>query len=158
MNYWLIIIILGAIALTVGPIMMFKPSAREQRLATLRQSAAQKGIGVRLVSEKASSSKQPLMVYSKSLPPRSSVGVEWLLLKSTLSHEVNFYQDWDWVDSTQSAPQQYQQAIRHLIRTLDGPIWGIELTHHAVGVWWNEEHLALHQIEELLDELQAIVI
>jgi len=42
MNLWFIALTILVVAMVVGPIMMFKPSKRDQRLAALRQAAAQK--------------------------------------------------------------------------------------------------------------------
>ncbi|ODS24650.1 hypothetical protein AB835_02680 [Candidatus Endobugula sertula] len=157
MNYWLILMIVGTIALIVGPVMLFKPSGRDYQLAALRQQAAEKGIRVRLVQSQVRGEEETLAVYSVPFVQASPDRAEWLLLKRGLVHEIHFYREWDWDNKKNIPPPQQQKAIKAIIEHVNDNIVGLELTSSSVGVWWKEVGSKLDDIELVLKELLKLV-
>ncbi len=162
MNIWVIVFIGLALAMAVGPIMMFRPNQRDRRLTELRQAAAQKGIRVRLASVEQSGKKQSVAVYSSPIAneePRSNEqqSAEWVLIKQTFQHDVHFDGYWDWENKSKAAPNQYHDALKAMINDVDDSILGIELRHTGVGIWWTERTLSISDIDAILTRLKSIL-
>lgn len=152
-NYWPLLLIIGAIALAVGPVMMMQPSQRIRRLTALRQGAAQKAMRVRLETMKVGSEKKEIAVYSLLLPSSDTPKTarpSWTLLKKEYAHGINFYGEWEWANPKHTAPPNHHNALRSIVDTLDESIVGIELSPNAVGVYWKEKQRTIDDIEQLL--------
>ncbi len=155
MNIWVLVIIVGVIAMVVGPIFMLQPSARDRRLSQLRQTAAQKGMSVRLGSLALTSGKRTLAVYSLAMPKSTQLQVNFSLIQQGFIHDLHFNQQWDWANKKQIAPAKYQRVLFALLDQLDVDnlnkhILGLEFTPTSVGVYWDERGMEIEKIEELL--------
>ena len=148
--YWPIIMIILAAALVIGPIMMFQPSSRDKRLASLRQQAAQKGISVRLTSLTRDNNKQTLAVYSLAFDQTDEARSEWQLVKQSFQHGLHFDQEWDWLDGNNAAPESEWDTIRSQLQQLDNDMPGLEQTKHSIGIWWTENANNIDTVEGLL--------
>ena len=149
-NYWPVVFIVCAIALAVGPVMMMQPSSRSRRLSELRQAAAQKTMRVRLSMVNVASSKTEVAVYSLSLPKTDTMRPRWTLLKQDYTHDLNFYDLWDWDNKKHIAPESQHTVLRELLASLDSSVVGIEMNQSSVGVYWCEKTLSIEDIESLL--------
>jgi type II secretory pathway pseudopilin PulG len=149
-NYWTIILIIGAIALAVGPVMMLQPSQRSRRLSELRQAAAQLSIRIRLSTITLPLGKKEVAVYSLSLPTNDTVRSQWALIKQDYTHGANFHNEWAWENPKQAAPDFQHATLREILASLDCSIVGIEMTHNTLGVYWHEKSLTIEQINQLL--------
>lgn len=168
MNLWFIVLTILVLAMVVGPIMMFKPSKRDQRLAALRQAAAQKGLGVRLVPTKHHNSKHAVAVYSSYInEPKTSdnpdevaevTPLKWVLLKQSFEHGVHFYGYWDWQDSNAKAPVADHVTLKSLLDELDETFVGLELTDIGVGLWWTEKSHGIEDVYSLLSRIKEKLI
>jgi hypothetical protein len=149
-SYWPVVFIVCAIALAVGPVMMMQPSQRSRRLSELRQAAAQKAMQVRLSTVNVMSTKTEVAVYSLSLPKTEAIRRGWTLLKQDYTHDLNFYDTWDWHNKKHTAPESQHTVLRELLASLDPSVVGIEMNQSSMGVYWCEKTLTIDEIESLL--------
>ncbi len=154
---WPIIFIVIAIAMAVGPIMMFKPNSRDRRLGELRQAAALAGIRVRLTSMAGTNGKTTVAVYSLLFDDQQDSQAKkqrpsWTLIKGTLSHDLHFSGYWDWADKHHHAPEPYHQGLSEWIHSVDDSVMGIEVNQHSVGIYWTERNLDITAVENILNQ------
>lgn len=153
MNIFAIALVIGTIALVVGPIMMMQPSQRDRRLTALRQAAAQKKMGIRLTDITLSSGTTSLAVYSLSLSIADMEDREplhWSLVQQAFEHDVHFEGFWDWQDKRYQAPAKHHSLLREQVRALDDSVVGIELTPGSVGIYWTEQSISIDEVERIL--------
>ena len=162
MNIWLVVTIVLSVALVVGPIMMFRPSKKDQRLAALRQSAALKGIQVRIAPLdhlRPLHTEHAVTIYS--LPIKPTHGDQYsafVLTQQAFDHEMHFSGYWDWQSREVVAHCQWHAELKAFVDSLDSSVVGVELTKHSVGVWWIEKHLTIEEIKQLLQQLKSLLI
>jgi hypothetical protein len=137
-SYWPLIFVALAVIMAVGPIMLMKPSKRDQRIASLRQKAAQQGLHIRLDNFETS----PVAVYSLNVELPKDIS-SWLLLKQSYSHGLHFHHQWEFqVDSDANKPvlnKEVQQDLQQFLDRLPNDIVGLELNPKTVGIWWLEK-------------------
>lgn len=156
MNVWGLVFIVVAIAMAVGPIMMFQPSQRDRRLAKLRQLAAQQGLKVRLAKQELLSGDKKVAVYS--LPVKLSKAVPTAtLVRQEYEHEVHFCKTWELQDNSQ-IPASYQASLKSYISALPESIVGLDISPSLLGVWWLESDKAsnLDPVNQGLEGLKKI--
>ena len=168
MNSWYpVIFIVLAIAMAVGPVLMIRPSKRQQRLSHLRAKALKLGLRVHLLplaesstvpayclpwqeNKKNQSSSKNQIPQVSQIPQSRQV---WILKKMAFSHELHFQQRWDWLNHS-PADNCFHAAIRHY---LDAVPAGLAEHIQAIGngpqglcCYWDEIGG-----EEALDHLQT---
>ena len=164
MSVWLMLFIILAIAMLVGPIMIMQPSARDQRLAKCRQRAAALGLQVKAIKV----GEQYLMSYR--LPVPVVLGEEvaamdakdlpcWQLMKQPYAHELHFYGKWQLQSKASAIPQHYQDQLRVFIDTLPEDVVGLEVNPDAIGLVWLESpgSITVEQIRDHLKELHRLI-
>lgn len=155
---WGILFILVAVAMAVGPIMMFKPSAHTRRLEALRTQATQLGLKLRTTSYESRNKHQSVIVYSYLCKTPFTASI---LLRNDVPHDIHFYQQWDWQDgkSAELSQSQSQNLVRFLEKLPD-TIVGVEFSVESVGLWWQEKNTGQWGVNELkasLIELKTLL-
>lgn len=150
MSYWPAIFIVLAIAMAVGPIMLMKPSRRDQRLAGLRQKAAKLGLQVRISDYEG----RPTAVYSLpvSLPKNT---VSWQLLKQSYTHGIHFHQKWQLLENSAKVPSHLEDDIKAYLDKAYEDVVGIEAGKKAVSVWWLENPNT-ETVEDIYSSLERL--
>jgi len=82
--------------MAVGPVMLMQPSARQRRLAKLRQEAAAAGLTVGVTAWPNQINEKPtgLMRYSLPWPPDKRAQNKILLVRKDYSHEMHIADIW----------------------------------------------------------------
>lgn len=136
MTWPVVVILLLVLAMMVGPIMMLKPSRRQQQLAHLRQEAAQLGLRIELQSLAG----RELAVYELRWPSEAEYkfsGEGWALDKLVYDHGIHFDGRWQWRDARQ-APEAIHGLLREGLQRLPAGVQAVEATHLGLRCAWVE--------------------
>ena len=139
MNLWPILLIALALALVIGPVMMFKPSRRDTHLAALRQLAATNGVTVRLRQLERSGVTTSVAEYALPVNENLSDTGDWLLLRQSFAHEVHFNEYWHWENPQKQAPAALWDALLKQSSSAPASIYGIGGTATSIYILWNEK-------------------
>lgn len=138
MDFWtVILVILFAIALALGPIFWVKPSNRDRRLASLRQCAAQKGLAVQIQPLPKALGSGTAAVYFARWQNPSRLQTGWGLELQSMDHEMHFAGNWDW-HCDRAAPGAAEQALLKLLQHLPGDATAIVCSDTGLGIQWRE--------------------
>lgn len=161
MNIWFFIILILAFAIVIGPISMLRPSPAQQRKEQMRLQASKQGVrfGMRRLPVLKTDMDQPVTipVYYLPPPPKASEVQEWILMRTSYTHEGNFYQEWDW--QTDVRPND---AVCSLLKTylpqLPASVPAITSSNLGISVFWLEKEGVemLDLLIELLSKLYQI--
>lgn len=155
MNLGLIFLLIGIVAMVVGPIMMLQPSAAQRRQESLRQRAAQLGLRVKIVSlpQQATESELPAVIPVYCLPhePQGKNMSQWLLLRGAYAHEANFFGSWVW-HGKERATTAEQEWLRSKLASLPNSVAALECGPQGICIYWSEAggEKVLEGISELL--------
>ena len=154
--WWPLLLIIGAVALILGPIVMLQPNRRQQELAKLRQAALQKGICVRL--DNGDSKETPIAVYSLAWPVAVDID-HFYLKKQKFAHGLHFLDHWHW-DGDGRPPENWLETLKKILQALPQDIVGIEGAKHSLGVFWLEkqQQTTLAMVDNLLRESQTALL
>jgi len=157
MSIWVIVLLLGVVAMVVGPVMLLQPSPQDRRQTALRTRAGKLGLVVRLetLPVQATDLEAPerLPVYrlpAQSMPAQGH-SPSWQLLRAPYRHETHFLGDWRW--QGQGRPE------KEVLETLEQSLAALPQSVLALGgdprgwylVWTEEGGVAL------LDKLAALL-
>jgi len=151
---WGIVFIVIAVAMVVGPIMMFKPNSYTRRLEALRAEAASSGIKLRTVSYESRNQKQSVVVYNRLCETPFDAAI---LQRHDVAHDVHFYKQWDWQEQkVLGLSDTQQQWLKTFVEQLPATVVGVEFSPHSVGLWWQEKKLEQWGITDLKDALEHL--
>lgn len=158
MNIWFFIVVIVALAMVIGPITMLRPSPAQRRKEQLRLHAASQGLRFsmrRLPQLKTDMDQAPLMpAYYLPPRPKSRATTEWVLMRTSYTHEGNFYQEWDWQGDQRPSGAVIELLKEYLPKL---PLSVPAITHENLGtcVFWSEKEgvETLDLLIELLGEL-----
>lgn len=140
-NLGLIFLLIGIVAMVVGPIMMLQPSASQRRQENLRTRAAHLGLRVKIVSlpQQITESEQPAAIPVYCLPhdPPGKSHSQWLLLRGAFAHEAHFFESWQWHGSAEATPLE-QAWLRKNLASLPGSVAALECGQQGICVYWTE--------------------
>lgn len=129
---WLIVI--AVIALCVGPVMMFQPSARDRRLAALRAEAIAKGARVALGSGTTAGMTRYLLPWRK----KNQQVACWQLMRKNYSHPLHLAEYWA-LSSGQMPAQPIVDWLVPQLEQLPDSVGAVELAADGVALYWREE-------------------
>ena len=154
--WWPLLIIIGTVALLLGPIMVLQPNSRQRQLAALRQAALKRGISVRLDS--SNKKAPPIAVYSLAWPISMKTG-RFYLKKQDFAHDLHLLDYWYW-EGDGRPPDNWLPPLKEILQLMPEDIVGIECTKHSLGLFWLEKHnqTTLDAVEGLLKKSQAILL
>ncbi len=138
---WLLVIGLLVLAMMVGPVMMLRPSPRDQQLAKLRAAALPLGLTVQAVSPAElgqTGAATGLMFYRMGWPSyfANHKREAWLLLKRNYSHEIHYADHWDFSGSAPSA--EVKSRLKGLLQALPEGVSAVQSGHSGLAVAWDE--------------------
>src|SRR5690606_41858428 len=140
-NLGLILLLIGIVAMVVGPIMMLQPNAGQRRQEKLRSRATQLGLRVKIVSlpKQPTDSDLPAAIPMYCLPHELRVVNlwPWLLLRGAYAHESNFFEQWVWHGAPNASVAE-QQWLRQHLASLPRSVAAIGSGPEGVCIYWAE--------------------
>ena len=151
---WAVLFIVLAIAMVVGPIMMFKPSARSRHLEALRAEAAAAGLKIRTTYYESRNKRQSVVVYSQFCEMPFGLAT---LRRHEFPHDIHFYKEWHWHEcDALSLTDAQSHYLKGLLQALPASVVGVEMSPNSVGIWWRETQTDQWSVPQLVDSLQAL--
>lgn len=132
MSITAVVVIVLAMSLVIGPLLMFKPSTHQRKVAQWRQIAAQKRFQVQLMSIK----DRTCAVYRLPWPTKKARQF-WCLEKMSYVHEIHFADYWQWLGS-ERADAATQIDLKALLANLPVDVVKIESSPVGFGIAWQE--------------------
>lgn len=159
MNIWFFIILIVAFAIVIGPIAMLRPSPAQQRKERLRLYASKQGLrfSMRRLPVLKTDIDQPatMPVYYLPPPPKAPEVSEWILMRTSYTHEGNFYQEWDWQTDVRPSDATCS-LLRTYLPQLPASVPAISSGNLGISVFWLEKEGVeiLDLLIEMLTKLQ----
>lgn len=140
-NLGLIFLLIGIVAMVVGPLMMLQPSSGQRRQEKLRTRANQLGLRVKIVSlpKQATDSQLPSAIPMYCLPHELQLPnlLPWLLLRGAYAHESNFFEQWVWHGESKASAAE-QQWLRQHLASLPRSVAALGSSPEGICVYWAE--------------------
>jgi len=157
---WLVVIMVVAVALIIGPFMMMRPNPAQKRKEQLRINAAAKGIrfSVKTLPQQNTEIEKsaPIPVYFLA-PGKHARDDDWLLLRAGYTHEMHFLNSWAWQGESRASSLE-QSVLQKYLPLLPESVEAVSAGSKGVCVYWREQggEQVLEQIIALLTELKNL--
>lgn len=135
---WLMILLV--VGMVFAPAMWLRPSARERRLARLREAAARAGVSVRLEKAPLHGNNDRLAAY-RWLYPGLRPGPGFLLVREAhASISLKTYvSGWRWrVEPLRPLSARVNARFSRLLQQLPDDTIVVESSDKALTLWWDE--------------------
>ena len=158
-------IIALALAMVIGPIMLMRPTKRQQRLVKLREEAAKNGLQVRMLPvprpgessgrSVPSEAQELVAVYSLPWSKKDVDTAPWLLARGKFAHELHFSGQWQWVDKAVAA-EVWHQPLHRALAGLPSGVLAIGNGPQGLHVYWreDEQEATVVALREILEDLR----
>jgi len=161
MNIGLIIIIVIALALILGPVMMLRPNAAQKYKEGLRRLARAEGVhySIRNIPRQADEQEQPAGVPVYFFPPlKTQTSPGWMLVRTHYEHDLHFLGWWNWQGEERPTDAELEVLREHL-PTLPESVRAVSSAGQGVTVYWEEQggEPVLQQVLSLLKSLRVAV-
>lgn len=147
-----ILILIGALALALGPVMMFKPSPRDRQLASLRGHANRQGIWVALATggivELKGSARYAMPWAHKQLKAQ-----RWSLVRKSYTHGLHLADYWAW--DGEAAPAVLIPLLEPFVASLPESVVALSAGPEGLSVNWRE-HGDVALLQSLLSKLAGL--
>lgn len=158
MSVGLVIVVIVAAALVLGPVMMLRPNPAQKNKENLRSSARARGIhfSMRNLPRQADEQTQPAAIPVYFFPPeKSQLAPSWTIVRTNYEHEINLLGWWAW----QGEPRATNAELAVLdaqLQSLPESIKGVSSGSGGIYVYWEEKggEPVLQQIIRLLESLK----
>ena len=162
MSFGLIIMLIVAASLVVGPIMMMRPNPVQKKKENMRMLARQQGVhySIRNLPQQADELEKPQPIPVYFLPPTETASPSnWMLLRTRYEHDIHFLGWWAWRNEARPTNAE-QTVLREYLPILPESIRALSAGAEGITVYWEEQggELVLRQILQLLKSLQAAAI
>jgi|SRR5690606_9678520 hypothetical protein len=166
-NLFFVLLLIGVIAMVIGPIMMLQPTSLQRRQEQLRSRAIELGLRVKVTSlpRQATDLEAPeaIPMYYFSPPQEreerdgQKQGGTWLLFRGAYEHETNFIGHWMW-HGTGRAGSVEQAKLRYLLPQLPASVLAVGKSPEGVSVYWTEAGgvPTLEQLAQRLKEFASV--
>lgn len=159
MNFWVIVTLLGVVAMLVGPSMMLQLHAGERRQGRLRALARDLGLRVSMgaLPRRSTDMATPPQLAIYCLPRKNLKGASaWMLVRTAYAHEQHFLQHWDWANSGRPGAAELQR-MEHLVPDLPASVAGLSAGQGGLCCYWNErgDDQTLLSLKEMLEKLSG---
>lgn len=152
MEFTAILLVLAALALVIGPVMMFRPSARDRRLASLRAHANEQGIRVALASAATAELKDSAR-YILPWPQKLLKSQRWGLVRKAYPHGLHIATYWAW--QGEAAPAALVPVLEGYVSGLPASVVALTAGPDGLSLNWREQgDVAL--LQSLLAGLAAL--
>lgn len=157
---WLIVLIVGIVAMVFGPVMMLQPNASQRRQEKLRSHALQQGFRVAMrplpirVGEREAGSLMP--VYTRLKNRDEEDFGSWLLVRSSYRHESHFHDIWEW-QGKKKAGEADLAWLSGIIQQVPEAVLAIGASPQGVHWYWTESggEAGLQQLQSLSAQLPS---
>lgn len=138
-SIWPVVFIVLAVAMALGPVLIIKPSKRQQRQQYLRQKALELDLRVQMLSLADGQASQTCYVYSwqqcdNFAEHRKSR--EFQLLRKNYSHELHLADVWQ---CTNKKDQEGLAQLSEPLAQLPESVLAVIGQPHGLGVVWLEK-------------------
>jgi len=162
MNIGLIVMLIIAIALVLGPIMMMRPNPAQKNKETMRALARARGVhySMRNLPRQPDQLEQPAAVPVYFLPPVKTQNTGgWMLVRTYYQHEINFLGWWAWQGERRATNAELEVLMEYLPQLPDS-VREVSAGGEGVYVYWEEKggEAVLQQILALLASLKDSMI
>ncbi len=130
-----IIFIVLAIAMAVGPVLMLKPSKRQQGVARLRARALEMSLQVHMLPLSKGQSSVP--AYCRPWREKGIDKAPWVLERMTYEHDVHFYKKWAWQRDMVAAPH-WHASLKALLPEVPEQLLAIGSGPQGLCCYWDE--------------------
>lgn len=159
MSIGLIIVVIVAVALVVGPVMMMRPNPAQKNKENLRSLARVRGVhfSMRNIPQQADEQEKPASVPVYFFPPeKSQLSPSWMLVRTNYEHEINLLGWWAW----QGEPRATNAELAILeaqLQALPESVKAVSSGSGGICVYWGEKggEPVLQQVFGLLESLRA---
>jgi hypothetical protein len=162
-NLFFVLLLIGVVAMVVGPIMMLQPTSLQRRQEQLRSRAMELGLRVKITSlpKQATDIELPEAIPMYYLPFQQEseeqesqrLGEMWLLLRGAYEHETNFLGHWMWHGAGRAGFTEASR-LQYLLPRLPGSMLAIGKSPEGISIYWTEAGglPTLEQLASLLKE------
>jgi len=159
MSIGLIIVLIVAVSLVLGPVMMMRPNPAQKKKENMRMLARQQGVhySIRNLPQQTDELEKPGPVPVYFLPPgETDSSSSWMLLRTRYKHDIHFLGWWAWRGEAQATNAE-QAVLREYLPALPESVRALSAGAEGITVYWEEQggELVLQQILQLLKSLQA---
>lgn len=157
MGIWVIVTLLGVVAMLVGPNMMLQLQPGERRQGRLRSLARELGLRVSMgaLPRRSTDMATPPQLAVYCLPRKNRKdGRAWMLVRTAYAHDQHFLQHWDWANPGRPATSELQRLER-LVPELPASVAGLSAGQNGWCCYWNErgDEQTLQKLKQTLEEL-----
>ena len=162
MSIGLVIALIVAVGLVLGPIMMLRPNPAQKRKEAMRLLARAQGVqySVRNLPQQADEMEKPAPVSVYFLPPADTkVSTNWMLMRTRYQHEVHVMGWWAWRNENRPGHAE-QLVLREQLENLPESVRAVSAGAEGISVYWEESggEPVLNQVVHLLKSLQEASI
>jgi len=159
MSIGLIIGVIVAVALVVGPVMMMRPNPAQKNKENLRSLARARGVhfSMRNLPRQADEQDQPAAIPVYFLPPeKSQLSPSWMLVRTNYEHEINLLGWWAWQGETRATNLELA-VLEAQLQALPESVKAVSSGSGGICVYWEEKggETVLQQVFRLLESLKA---
>jgi len=158
-NIWIVVILLGVLAMVLGPVMMLQPSERDRQQEAVRRRATEKGLRVTLeaLPKQATDLTEPerLPVYRQPAAKGGGPARDWMLVRAAYEHESHFMGMWAWQGKGRATPAE-RACLRQCLPRMPRSVRALSGDPGGWSVYWTEAggDRALAVVEETLAALR----
>jgi len=157
-SVWLIVVVVGIIAMIFGPIMMLQPNSSQRRQEKLRSHALTVGfkVAMRPLSKAVKGMEAGTMVpvYTFLQQRDADRFGGWFLQRSDYVHESHLLDHWEWQDKIKAGAEDLQWLNR-ILPQVPGSVLAIAASSQGVHWYWAESggEETLAKLKELSRDL-----
>jgi len=160
MSIGLIIILIIAVALVLGPVMMLRPNPAQKNKEDLRTRARTRGVhfSMRNLPRQPDEQEQPAAIPVYFLPPtKTQTSTSWMLVRTNYQHDINFLGWWAWQGQPRAIGAEIDVLTAQL-PVLPQSVRAVSAGGGGVCVYWEEKggEPVLQQILQLIDSLKLV--
>jgi hypothetical protein len=159
MSIGLVIALIVAVALVLGPVMMMRPNPAQKKKEAMRLLARSEGVhySVRNLPQQADELEKPAPVPVYFLPPAdANSSVSWMLIRTLYQHDIHFLGRWAWRGNVRPGDAELAVLHEHL-GVLPESVRAVSAGAEGITVYWDETggEVVLQKILNLLKALRA---
>ena len=149
-----VMFIVLAVAMAVGPVLMLKPSKRQQGLARLRARALEMGLQVHLLP--LSKGRSSVSTYCRPWQEKGADKAAWTLERMTYEHDLHFFGEWSWQAGLAAEPH-WHGPLKALLPQIPQQLLAIGNGPQGLCCYWDERggEMVLEEIAVILEKLSG---
>lgn len=158
MSIGLVIVVIVAVALVLGPVMMMRPNPAQKNKENMRSLARARGVhfSMRNIPRQADEQEQPAAIPVYFFPPeKSQLLPSWMLVRTNYEHEINLLGWWAWRGESRATETELS-VLSVELKGLPESVKAVSSGNGGICVYWEEKggEPALQQVLGLLESLK----